>query len=421
MAASKLADLVSAIQGNTDAYQEYYSSNATLVPDNMSGPSEASLKLPSDIEAARQGARQACIELFEMLSSLSEVVMDAGPSSARAMALDFIYTHKIGYNLKWGEKTTYDELARSHGLNQQDTKRMLRLAMAFLLFDETDDGKVVHTAPSFELATDNGLSAWVGLLTKENWPPMLRISETLAQHPGSEEPLESAYTQAHGLAEPAFKAWEKDEQRIKRFTDGMEYVYSGVGFQPNHLLEDLSPKGSNIPVFVDVGGSKGHVSIALARLHGNWKFIVQDSDETIAVGEQQLPEDLKGKVEFMKHDFFMEQPVKHADVYFFRMIFHDWGDKYGSEILRNLIPACKKGARVIISELCLPPKGAVSMLEERWVRGYDVIMKCFNNGKERDAEDWASLFAKADARFRFLGIRMLPGSKEALIEAEWDP
>lgn len=48
-------------------------------------------------------------------------------------------------------------------------------------------------------------------------------------------------------------------------------------------------------------------------------------------------------------------------------------------------------------------------------------MKCFNNGKERDAKDWASLFSRADAHFKFLGARVWPGSKEALIEAEWSP
>ena len=48
-----------------------------------------------------------------------------------------------------------------------------------------------------------------------------------------------------------------------------------------------------------------------------------------------------------------------------------------------------------------------------------MVMKSFSNAKERDAEEWAALFAKADARFVFLGIRVPPGSKCAIIEAEW--
>lgn len=46
-------------------------------------------------------------------------------------------------------------------------------------------------------------------------------------------------------------------------------------------------------------------------------------------------------------------------------------------------------------------------------------MKCFTNAKERDFEEWAALFAKADPRFKFLGVRTPLGSKASFIEAEW--
>lgn len=46
-------------------------------------------------------------------------------------------------------------------------------------------------------------------------------------------------------------------------------------------------------------------------------------------------------------------------------------------------------------------------------------MKSFLNAKERDAEQWAGLFARADSRFKFLGLRIPEGSKCAIIEAEW--
>jgi hypothetical protein len=46
-------------------------------------------------------------------------------------------------------------------------------------------------------------------------------------------------------------------------------------------------------------------------------------------------------------------------------------------------------------------------------------MKCFTNAKERDFDEWATLFAKADPRFKFLGVRTPLGSKASLIEAEW--
>jgi len=48
-------------------------------------------------------------------------------------------------------------------------------------------------------------------------------------------------------------------------------------------------------------------------------------------------------------------------------------------------------------------------------------MKCFMNGKERDPSEWATLFLNADQRFNFVGVRVPPGSIEAIIEAEWLP
>ncbi|KAI0197959.1 S-adenosyl-L-methionine-dependent methyltransferase [Astrocystis sublimbata] len=418
MSSNRATELLSSISQNVKACQDYYSSQGTSWQDNKSQKPSI---LPKEVEIARLTAKEACYELQNLLTTPSEVILEAGPASTRAMALDFIYTYKIGYDLNWDEKATYDDIAKKCGLDEDDTRRMLRLAMAHHLFDETDDGMVTHTSSSFLMANDTGLSAWVGLMTKENWPPMLKITEALAKYPGSQEPLESAYALAHGLVKPAFQTWEQDPQRIKRFTQGMEYVYSGVGFQPNYILEGIRLDGSAQPLFVDVGGSKGHVSIDLAQSYPHWSFIVQDSARTIAVGRQELPRSVEDRVSFQVHDFFLEQPVKNADIYFFRMIFHDWSDKYAIRILRNLIPALKKGAMVIISDACFPPKGVVSNYQEQWLRGYDIVMKCFTNGKERDREGWVSLFTKADARFKFLGVAIPPGSKEALIKAEWTP
>jgi hypothetical protein len=108
------------------------------------------------------------------------------------MTLHFIHTYRIGYELRWGERTTFKDIAQQSNLDVGDTQRMLRLAMTEHFFDEPENGVVIHTAASYELARNPLLSAWVGLTTQENWPPMLKLAESLRKHPGSEEPLESA-------------------------------------------------------------------------------------------------------------------------------------------------------------------------------------------------------------------------------------
>jgi hypothetical protein len=63
-------------------------------------------------------------------------------------------------------------------------------------------------------------------------------------------------------------------------------------------------------------------------------------------------------------DFFTLQAVA-ADVYYFRSIFHNWADKYCVRILQNLVPALKKGARVIIHERVLPTLDTLNSLDAK--------------------------------------------------------
>jgi trans-aconitate methyltransferase len=175
-----------------------------------------------------------------------------------------------------------------------------------------------------------------------------------------------AFALAHNIHDDAFKLWEKDPARISQFSNAMAFLHAGSGFQPSEVLHDIPNTTS--PVFVDVGGSIGHVSIQIARQHPEWKFIVQDSLETVIQGREQLPADVKDQVSFEVHDFWTEQPIKDADVYFFKTIFHDWSDTYSVKILRALIPALKDRARVIIADVCIPPKGVVSKYKEHWMR-----------------------------------------------------
>ena len=77
---------------------------------------------------------------------------------------------------------------------------------------------------------------------------------------------------------------------------------------------------------------------------------------------------LEGRLSFYGHDFLKPQPIEGADVYLLRMILHDWPDKYAIQILRNIVPAMRPGARVILNESCVPEPGSVSVQREKRVR-----------------------------------------------------
>lgn len=110
------------------------------------------------------------------------------------------------------------------------------------------------------------------------------------------------------------------------------------------------------------------MSIRLASAFPNPHFIVQDLPKAVEGGASSLPPSLSKRVEFMSHDFFTEQPVKDADVYLFRWIFHNWSDGYCIKILRNLIPALKNGAIIVINDNCLPEPGTMGQWQEERLR-----------------------------------------------------
>ena len=143
--------------------------------------------------------------------------------------------------------------------------------------------------------------------------------------------------------------------------------YKGNG--PEFLAKGYPWASLGDKTVVDVGGSEGKYSIALANSFPNLKFIVQDLPAVVrAVGTKQLvPSELADRVTFMAHDMFKEQPVS-ADVYLYRWVFHDWPDAYVVKILRQLIPSFKPGARLIINDTILPEPNTLSELHERKIR-----------------------------------------------------
>lgn len=52
-------------------------------------------------------------------------------------------------------------------------------------------------------------------------------------------------------------------------------------------------------------------------------------------------------------------------------------------------------------------------------RAMDLNMLSILNARERDADEWRSLFAEADPRFEFQGVKRPSGSNLAIMEAIW--
>ena len=139
-------------------------------------------------------------------------------------------------------------------------------------------------------------------------------------------------------------------------------------FATSALVESYDWAGLGSATLVDVGGGKGLACLSLAPHFPQLSFIVQDLESTAAAGRDQLPEEFRDRFTFQTHDFFTPQPVKNADVYFFRAVFHNWPDKYCIRILQNLVPALKKGAKILIIDPRTPDPLTAQPWQDRQAR-----------------------------------------------------
>lgn len=129
-----------------------------------------------------------------------------------------------------------------------------------------------------------------------------------------------------------------------------------------------------------------------------------------------VPAELVPRVSFQAHDIFTPQPVRGADVYAFRLVFHDWSDPYCVQMIRNVAPAMKPGSRILVIDAVLAEWGVESRAQDRLITSCDLHMMAMMNAKERTETDWRRLFAEADAGLRVVGVKRPEGSALGFVE-----
>ncbi|ETN43615.1 uncharacterized protein HMPREF1541_02774 [Cyphellophora europaea CBS 101466] len=116
-------------------------------------------------------------------------------------------------------------------------------------------------------------------------------------------------------------------------------------------------------------------------------------------------------VEQCPHDFFTEQPIKGAQVYYMRNVVHDWGNVKALRILKNIVPAMTEGSDIWLDEFVVPDVGAIE-LQVNW----DMTMLVSVNTTERSRTQWQRLLAEAGLSIKKI-MEYNPGSGESMIRA----
>ncbi|KAI9646018.1 hypothetical protein NHQ30_005456 [Ciborinia camelliae] len=420
MESLSIDDLAKIIATNTDKISKHLLDNDLPLPSFDVNAPNRSLISPDapEIEAARVAVIDATLILRDLILGPKEYLMSFTHDSL--LSMQAIGRFNIATSFPVHEEASYADIAKTCGVNELDVRRILRHAMTKRIFKEPRKGVVTHTAASRLLAEDSQVADWVGANTDELWQAASQTVNAMVKYPGSQEPNQTGFALANGTDKSVFEVLSQNPPRARRFGNAMKAFTEGTGFDMQYVVENYPWKDFGQGTVVDVGGSHGSACTHLAKAYPELNFVVQDIQPVVEAAAKAIPAEIAGRIKFMAHDFLKEQPVKNADVYFFRWIFHNWSDKYCIQILRNHIPALKNGSRIVINDNVLPEPGVLPIWREERLRSMDLAMLELQNARERELNDWAKLFEEADPRFRFKGGKQPAGANLWILEAVWE-
>ncbi|KAH8659815.1 O-methyltransferase-domain-containing protein [Xylariales sp. PMI_506] len=380
-----------------------------------------------------QGPR---LQLIENLTKMLHLVV--GPSeyyinhfmiNNESLTLDVLNHFDFWHLVPLDGSATYAELAAATQLPEQFEAPGA----------DGPSNRVAHTAASAYPAREPLARSLISHCMRDSWPAAVVGVEALDRFfvgqgsQGSEEPghcpfnisSEDGKVRGKGYWEFA-STYEKPGQpkgyRSKIFAEAMAALSKSFPGGIETVLEKFDWESLGEATVLDVGGSTGHVSATIAKTHPKLKFVVQDLPEAREAFEHSTgSSELASRISFQAHDFFTPQTVS-ADAYLFKLIFHDWSDKYALKIFKQLIPALKPGAHILIFDFITPPtygpdgKHLVPLPARRLIGGADIQMFVMQNAKERAVEDWTDLVRRADERLEVKAIHVVPGFPQGLID-----
>ncbi|ROV96758.1 hypothetical protein VSDG_05535 [Cytospora chrysosperma] len=427
--ASSTSDMVALsrkIAEETEKLEEYMKANSLAMPGFDVDAADDFPKLPGEIQRSRLEIIHATKELRDLAVGPRESVRWGVWEFLDVLALQVINNYGIAKLVPLDQPITLTELQSLTTLDPINLARILRTAMTNHIFCEPSPGVIAHTAASRLLATDDNLVAWVGFNAEDIFPSAAHTLEALRAFPEATSLTQAGFQFASGTVgeEPVFATFRRDDRRARRMGLAMASLTGGEGYEPSFFVEacDLSAEDARGGTFVDVGGSHGFVCVELARRWRGLRFVVQDLASTVESAPDPVSEDrqVAERVRFMAHDFFAEQVVKGADVYYFRWIMHNYSTPYAVEILQKLVPALKPGARIIINDHCLRGPGQENAWDEKIMRRMDMVMLTLLNAQERTEAEFRELFRLAGEGFVFKGVTRPKGCRMSIIEAVWE-
>ncbi|KAK3321754.1 O-methyltransferase [Apodospora peruviana] len=318
-----------------------------------------------------------------------------------------------------GSAVSYKDLAVKVDVQAKLLSRVGGVLVSMGVLKQVDQDLITHTPRSLIFAEDNP----VGLVYNLAWENGLVV---YAQYPsyfetyGRKEPETLNHvpaTFAYGHPEwNYYEMLEKNPERMHRFMRAMAPIeermpISGIyDFGWAVTAAEADPT-SERPLFVDVGGGRGHAIKAIrAEFPGLpiARFVLQDRQEVIEAGKALDDPDLRG-IQRMVIDFHKSQPLQGAMIYWIRRCLHNYSDEVSTNVLRNIADAMAPDSRVLLQEDIMenPPNHMATML--------DFMMMGFG-GKQRTLQTWEGMLAGAGLQISSISKGKGPWRSLAVLE-----
>lgn len=263
------------ISEETAKVEDDLKSNIPFPPFNPSSP----LQLPEAVKISQEAVLDATDELSVLMTGplayisqppiknpqteIAQSILTNPEQFTQFASFLAIKRYKIANSFPVDSEATFEEISNKCGLNESDTRQILRNAMAHYVFVEHRDGVVAHIAASAVLANKPMVGAWLDFKGSEMWPATVRLVNAMERWPASEELNQAGFAIAHNTSRPIYDELAADPRRALSMADGMSFQHSGKG-SPGYILKYYDWKCIEDGLVVDVGGSHGSAAIEIA-------------------------------------------------------------------------------------------------------------------------------------------------------------
>ncbi|KAM0187016.1 hypothetical protein ACHAPA_011850 [Fusarium lateritium] len=419
---SKMEELTKRLAGEVQSLEKLLRLGGHQVPsfNRDTPPTVVPSDAPESAHLAREHIMDYALQIFQLAAGPSDYLANLQTGYHYIACLQWLCTFKVFDLVPLKGEISYAQLALDAQVSEARLKSVARMAMTSGLFAEPTPERIAHSPTSALIRSSENFADWAVFMCDISAPTAAGMVEAHKKWPDDVEKTHTAYNIAFDTDASFFQHLKQLPERQKQFAGYMKSAASNRGTHLKHMVSGYDWAKLGEAVVVDVGGSVGHGSVALAQEFPHLSFIVQDLPSVVSGAEQQLASfgdgDLPGRIKFQPHSFFEAQPYVGADVYLLRMILHDWAFEDSVKILRNLIPALTSGSKILIMDTVMPSPGSIPASKERLLRVRDLTMMQVFNSLERGIEDWRQIFAAVDTALVVESVSHPPGSNLSLIE-----